>query len=124
MKKLLLIVFCILCMHHPLSAATMQDSVEIVFTDSVKTPIWGGGEKRSLRKPPKAYLCNGNLHFSQLQSCFSIEIREEDTKAIVCSKLFLPGENMCDVSFLFPGEYTIILYLDGAVYKGMLDMLD
>ena len=112
------------CMHHPLSAATMQDSVEIGFTDSLVNPDKGSGGKRSLRKPPRAYLCNGNLHFSQLQSCFSIEIREEDTKAIVCSKLFLPGENMCDVSFLFPGEYTIILYLDGAVYKGMIEMLD
>lgn len=124
MKKLLLFVFCMFCMQHPLSAATMQDSVEIVFSDSVVIPEWGSGGKRSLRKPPRAYLCNGNLHFSQIQSCFSIEIREEDTKAIVFSKLFLPGENMCNVSFLFPGEYTIILYLDGAIYKGMFDIMD
>ena len=50
-----------LCMHHPLSAATMQDSVEIVFSDSVVKPVQSGGDKRSLRKPPKAYLCNGKL---------------------------------------------------------------
>ena len=124
MKKLLLFVFCMFCMQHPLSAATMQDRVEIVFSDSIKDPVSGSGSQRSLRKPPRAYLCNGNLHFSQIQSCFSIEIREEDTKAIVFSKLFLPGENMCNVSFLFPGEYTIILYLDGAIYKGMFDIMD
>ena len=58
MKKLLLFVFCMFCMQHPLSAATMQDSVEIVFSDSVVKPVQSGGDKRSLRKPPKAYLCN------------------------------------------------------------------
>lgn len=113
MKKILVTLFFV-CV--ALAGVIAKTNRELIIESTTKHPM-----PRSLVEKPRVYQCDASLSvsLSQAASCVTVSILDKETGGQVYMMAYaMVGEVQIDLSVEEPGEYVILLCVDGAEYAG------